>query len=94
MKITSFRPEADPGSGGGIIARFDLELSPDVCLHHLQFSRTRQGTYRVFAANVRGTATVGACAHFAPELAARIVALALTEMIGRANAHGTSDASA
>lgn len=94
MKITAFRPEADPGSGAGIVARFDLELSADVCLHHLQLSRTRQGTYRVFAANVRGTATVGACAHFAPELAARIAALALSEMNEGAHAHETSDATA
>jgi hypothetical protein len=94
VKITAFRPEANRGSGPGIIARFDLELTPDVRLHHLQLSRTRIGMYRVFAANVRGTETVGACAHFAPHLAARIVALALSEMNGGAEAHGTSNATA
>jgi hypothetical protein len=94
MKITAFRPESQIGSGPGIIARFDLELSPDVRLHHLQLSRTRIGMYRVFAANVRGTETVGACAHFAPEFAARVVALALSELNGRAEAHGTSNATA
>lgn len=94
MKITAFRPEAQRGSGPGIIARFDLELSPDVTLHHLQLSRTRLSEYRVFAANVRGTEKVGACAHFAPHFAARITALALSEMNGGADAHGNPNAAA
>jgi hypothetical protein len=80
VEIVSVRP-VEPGGTKlpRTLARFDVQLTPDVCLRNLVLRRQGGGQLRAFAPNVRG----GNVASFSPQLAARLAADALSFLEGK-----------
>lgn len=76
MRILSIR--RDPG-GGNTVARFDVQLTPDVRMFGLKLVRTPRG-HRVYPphSNVNNVAT------FAPAFAESLVRAALAALSGEA----------
>jgi hypothetical protein len=66
MQIVNFRRAEGPR--GGAIARFDVELSPQVRLLHWVLKRSLSGEARAFPPTVRHVGGDGAAARLAPEL--------------------------
>lgn len=82
MQILSIRP-APAGAGGRTVARFDVEVSPDVRLHNLKLVDGQNGR-RVYAASAFGANT----ATFTTELARELVRLA-TQALGEISYNGS-----
>jgi hypothetical protein len=74
MRVLNLRPMTGAGS---VVARFDLELTPDVTLLAMLLKHTAAG-YRAFPANAAGRGT----ASLSPTLAAQITAAARRAMEG------------
>ncbi|MBB6299422.1 hypothetical protein [Rhizobium leucaenae] len=82
MQILSIRPE--PGAGN-TIARFDLQLTPDVRMFGLKLVKTPRG-HRVYPphSNVNNVAT------FAPAFAEKMIRAALAALNGEADEHASA----
>ncbi|NTF80541.1 hypothetical protein [Rhizobium rhizogenes] len=74
MKILSIRPE--PG-GGNTLARFDIQLTPDVRMFGLKFVKTPRG-YRIYPPH----SNVNNCATFSPAFAESMIRAALAALHG------------
>lgn len=72
MKIMNLRAERNGASG---LARFDIEISPEMTLKSMLLRRNGKGEFRTAAPNFRGESS----AHFSPALASQITAAAVAE---------------
>lgn len=76
MQVTELQPEHWPGST--IVARFSVDITPDLKLVGLKLQRRTDGSYRVRSPNLGGRAVF----HASPALASRITAAAVAAMNG------------
>ena len=74
MHILSIRPEPP---GGNNLARFDVQLTPDIRMFGLKLVKTPRG-HRVYPPHTN----VHNCATFAPEFAASMIRAALAALAG------------
>ena len=69
MRILAIRME---DGGGGTVARFDAELTPEIKMFNLKLVRSRCGSLRVYAPNAYGSNV----AAFSPKFASDLIAAA------------------
>ncbi len=87
MKILEIRPEPN-GSGGSVVASFDIELSDHLRLFHMILRRTPDGRMRSFAPNAFGKHA----ATFHPALAEQITEAAVAALMGSSKANANRNA--
>ncbi|WMT88665.1 hypothetical protein NO932_08685 [Pelagibacterium sp. 26DY04] len=84
MKITNLRPLRD----AGVLAYFDVRLSPEVELLDWHLKRSRSGQLRTFPPQTRDTR--GSAARVAPEVYDQITAQAVEIYEGQVAGHDRS----